>query len=451
MKNKLLALFFVFLFVNCFNSKVVAIANNQPITELTVYDNDSTFRYLYLYDNNGIKVLETKYYAQNKLWIRQSQTEWLYQGDKCVTQLERIWNNYNWIMSYSINYDFENDLLKDETHYKYVNGASNPVLKISYIYDKKILYTKTEYNWQENAWLVSQIIDYKVLPNLKADTITTRIFQSGNVIKTIRFDFDYYADGNLASQMVLTKEGNDWIKNDLINWYYQPGSNNVISQRSKTWSTKLSIWENTQNILYEYNSNNQLITETYQYWKSMFWQNATRYNYEIDSDSKLVKKAVSFQIYNEWRNIISINYSDFVGDKANVMESQYEFWGGNKGELTSSYIPFMFNNEMAIQKGKSIKISYLPQNDSTDSKTDISNRSNVVTVYPNPSNGIYYINTQQYAIQSWTVSDLNGKVLKKHIQTYYSGVIDISDLSRGVYILKVMNNNGQITQKLMKE
>jgi hypothetical protein len=72
-------------------------------------------------------------------------------------------------------------------------------------------------------------------------------------------------------------------------------------------------------------------------------------------------------------------------------------------------------------------------------------------VYPNPSDGIYYINTQEYGVQSWVIADLDGRTLKNHVQSISSGVIDITDLPKGIYILKVITQTGQFTQKLIKQ
>ena len=76
---------------------------------------------------------------------------------------------------------------------------------------------------------------------------------------------------------------------------------------------------------------------------------------------------------------------------------------------------------------------------------------NSIPVYPNPSNGIYYIDTQNYDVESWSVSNLNGQILAKQIQSAQSGVIDITDFPKGIYILRVETAKNQLIQKLIKE
>jgi len=74
-----------------------------------------------------------------------------------------------------------------------------------------------------------------------------------------------------------------------------------------------------------------------------------------------------------------------------------------------------------------------------------------IPVYPNPSDGIFYINTRKYIIKSWTVTDLSGQMIKSQIQSFLSGVIDITDVPKGIYILHVSTTDEQFIQKLIKE
>lgn len=453
MKNVFLTLFYVVLFVMCLPNRVFSVNNNQLITELTVFDNDSTFRYIYLYDNLGKKVLETKYYQQDNTWLRKSQIEWLYEGNKCVTQYERIWEKNAWLISYSIEYKYVSDQLMTENHKTYTDGIASPVRKISFQYNFSLLSSKSEFFWRNGTWELSQTDGFTHFANGKTETDTTSVYQSGSILKQQHLStFSYNPDGTVASQMIQQKEtGSDWVNTELINWYYTTASNQIQSQRNKHWIAETSIWENSQKIEYVYNANDKLVTETDQRWETMYWENTARYDYIYNSNGLMEKKIFSLPIYRHWQNISTIIYSDFNGNNANLMESQYNFWGGNAGELTNSYIPFLFNNEMTVQKGKRLQIIYSQVNVDGIQTVKISDSMQQIPVYPNPSVGMFYIDTKQYPVQSWTVSDLNGRLLKTQSQSFNSGVIDITDLPNGIYILRVATNNSQFTQKLIKE
>ncbi|MEI7501730.1 MAG: T9SS type A sorting domain-containing protein [Paludibacter sp.] len=452
MKNIFSTIFFIILFISSIPSSILFAAENQLVTELSVFDNDTTYRYLFLYDNQGNKVLETKYFKGDNNWIRKSQTEWLFDGNNCRTQLERVWNNNDWSLVYSIDYDFVNGVVVSEIHNIVSNHIITPHRKIDFIYSQNEIASKSESYWRNDVWELSELDNYTYLPNGKPNTTETNVYQSGSVTKKILSTFTYDLGGLLTSQLVVQKEGTaDWINTELINWFYKSGTELPLSQRNKNWNVGDLKWDNTQKVEYLYNSNNQLVTETNQRWKLMFWENDSRYDYNYDNSGKQINKILSLPIYHQWRRTISINYSDFIADKANLMASTYDFWGGITGELTSSYIPFLFNNEVVIQKAKRIEISYLPVID-TATPTFFNQKSlHLIPVYPNPSEGVFYLNTNDCKVKSWSITDLKGQLIKNHIQTAQSGVIDITDFPKGIYILHVITPDNQLTQKLIKE
>lgn len=445
------ALFFVLLHSVMLPEKLLSANDNQLITELKVYDNDTVFRYSYLYDNLGNKVLETKFTQKDSTWIRKSLIEWIYDGNKCITQQEQIWNDSIWLMNYSIDYEYNHEQLISELHNIYNNGVKTSLKKIEYLYNNAILTSKNEFYWQSNTWILMIQTDYSYFQNGLTDSIKTSNFQSGLLNNQFLSTFTYNLNGTLQSQLFLEKVGINWINSDLINWFYSPNSSVILSVRNKKWMPDTSSWENTQKLDYQYNDSTELISEICQKWSSMCWTNDIKYDYLYDNSNRLIKKTLSKPIYNDWRGIISINYSNFTLNKANYIASVFEFWGGNTGELTTSYIPFIFNNELSLQKGKSIQISYLPLTDMSVFNPAYANSIQLIPVYPNPSDGLFYINSQRYTIKSWLITDLNGQIVKKQIQSFQSGVIDLSGFAKGIYILQVNTTEGQMNQKLIKE
>ncbi len=452
MKYIFTALIIAFLLSVTSTTQARSATENQLITELKVFDNDSTFRYVYLYDNNGKKMLETRYYKQPNLWARISQTEWLYEAGNCTHQIERIWKNNAWADSYKIDYNYLNGVLDNELYSNYISGDENPLRKVVYAYDRSLLTSKKDYVNKSSVWVLTLQTDYRYSQAYRIDSVITSVYQSGSVASQYMYVNSYYPDGQLQSQLHMEKEGNkDWVNSQFINWFYSPDFSRLIIQRTKRWNPEINGWENFQQTNYDYNGNKKLLAETYQHWKVMFWESDLRYDYQYDTEGNETKKTLSKPIYHEWRNQISINYSDFSGNKANLMESKYEFWGGVTGELVSSYIPFNFNNETAIQRGKTLQLSYQDISDTLSFVSPTVAFAQTIPVYPNPSDGIFYIDTQEYNIQSWAVTDLNGRILSAQTQMTNSGVIDITELPKGIYILRVITDSARFTQKLIKQ
>ncbi len=449
MKAIRISLFFALLFVLFFPQKTLSAVNDQLITELLVTDNDTTYRYLYLYDTNGNKVLETKYSRQSEAWMRLTQTEWFYEGTKCTMQREKIWKNNIWSISYEIDYDYNNGNLTNELHQVYDNGVANPVRKVDYLNARSKLVKKQAFSMHNNAWQLDQEVSFKYVGE-KLDSLLTNVYENGIISKQYLAVSSYDSSDNLVNQISKQKNPTDeiWSNVDNITYIYNSGNGHLISQRNKIWNAINAAWENSQMINYEYDSLNNLLYENYKIWQSMFWKDNLKYEYYYDQQ-KLVKKSLLKPIYNQWRSLISIQYSDFDGNKANHVESKFDFWGGVTGEFTTSFIPYLFNDVPTIQKADKLQLNYLQVDDPTITR-ELLVIKDEFPVYPNPSTGVFYIDTQNYRVLSWTLLDMNGRELKNQNSEYSTGVIDITEFSNGIYMLKVNCIDKQIIQKLIK-
>ena len=150
-------------------------------------------------------------------------------------------------------------------------------------------------------------------------------------------------------------------------------------------------------------------------------------------------------IYREWRRIYTIEYSDIANNQPNLMESKYNFWGGNTGDNMNNFIPFYFNNEMQIMRASRMEIKYILE---TTVKSLF--ESDWLKIYPNPSTGVFYISTQDYFIESWEVFNVNGMMVKSEINRFRTGVVDLTSLPDGMYLIKALTNtNQQLKQKII--
>jgi hypothetical protein len=445
-------LFKIILFLSILHPLQLISGNpSRLITELNVFDNDTTYQYSYLYDTNGNVAVETKYYivAGNK--VRLSQKEVTNNGNGTTTQWEKTWSGTNWNNVFKIDTDSLNGHAVSEVYSAIHANQTTPIRYISYLYTHSLLSLKSEYNYVNNNWLIGIKTSYSYNTNNQPDTVTVTNYQSGIEFEQYQSVYFYNNDGTLSAELIQQKTPTTaWVNTQLNSWFFYPGTTNIRVQRAKIWNLEFGIWENSQNIEYEYTVDNQLKSETYQHWKTMFWVDDLRYNYVYDSNGLETKKTLSLPIYHEWRNMTSINYSDYIGGLADMIQSQYEYWGGNTGDLVTAYIPFDFNNSPALQKGKRLEIITTSNGDTTG-VTQIKGQNQQIPVYPNPSKGIFYINTLNYNILSWKVSTVDGRILKTMTQPAQSGVIDLNDLPKGVYLLHVETSENKYVVKLIKE
>ena len=454
MKNKLLWLFLFFsawLFLAEFAYSNTSL---HLITEVKMFDNDTTYKVSYLYDEHKNKVLETKSFLNNEIWVNLNQNEWIYDNDVCVKQYQRVWKLNRWDDVYLIEI-IPGMGLVTELHSAFDNGNKIEIKKIESGFMDLMLDSKKEYVKSNNLWILNTTTNYvydSVNVGYDLITTTTTVYNTSDNIKRYKNTFTYNADRTIASLTVQhAADGADFGNVKLTNWYYKPGTKLVSSQRTKYWDANISKWINSEMLTNEYNAKNELKKEIYSHWKSMFWENNTSYVYEYDSVGQVARKQLMVPIYKQWRNTISINYNDLNEDNSQIIESVYGFWGGKMGDLVTSYIPFAFNSDFVIQKAKRLEITYTFYDNIDDSQNNYSDKSGGISVFPNPSNGVYYFDTQKSRVADWSVYDLKGFLVKRANHATKTGVIDLSGMPMGIYVFMAKTADNVLTQKLIKQ
>jgi hypothetical protein len=71
-----------------------------------------------------------------------------------------------------------------------------------------------------------------------------------------------------------------------------------------------------------------------------------------------------------------------------------------------------------------------------------------VSVYPNPSDGIFYLQATSGQLR---VTDISGKTVLKEILTEAAHTIDLSGQAPGVYLLSIQTDKQVVQSKLIKK
>lgn len=422
----------------------LVLASETLVSQFFVSSQGKEYRHTFLYNVSGKIQLETKYVqAADASWERDSQTEWYYEGEHCVKQIQRVFKNGKWKNTAEVEtvYNRVNDMT-DEYVFQYDdNGVRVPVKhsKVSFL-DKNVQRDEFLYEDGRERLCLSNVFSYD---GDDVAGVSMQVYdESGNAAAVYTLNYVYDALGRLSGCRV----DDAGLPLDSTTWFYD-AEGRIISERVKKWNVKNSSWENGQSTEYKYTPEGQLQSETYLCWGGMAWENVCRYEYSY-ADGVQYKRSLQTQLYREWRDLMSIHYSDFVSDNATVIKSEYDFWGGAAGESVHSYIPFMFNGEVMIREAESIRLEY----DNWPSDVTVPEaESPLIKVYPNPSDGVFYLNTEMHEILSWSVYDPKGQMMKSEVLNYHTGVIDITELERGVYVLRVETTAGVQQQKLIKE
>jgi hypothetical protein len=75
------------------------------------------------------------------------------------------------------------------------------------------------------------------------------------------------------------------------------------------------------------------------------------------------------------------------------------------------------------------------------------NKQSKIIIYPNPSTGLFTIDTDFIKLNKVTAYDLNGKIV--YSKQSLDQKFDVSHLNKGIYILELQSENSTITEKLI--
>ena len=143
---------------------------------------------------------------------------------------------------------------------------------------------------------------------------------------------------------------------------------------------------------------------------------------------------------NKSQNIVLADAFGNIIDEVNYFDSTP--WPLNADGL-GSYLQ-LTNNSLDNNLASSwVASSTALKNNSFDS-----NYSNI-SIYPNPTDGFVSVNTSSN-ISKFEIIDISGKILKSESVNNNNFSTDISNFSNGIYLLKIYNDFGIKTEKLIK-
>jgi hypothetical protein len=87
----------------------------------------------------------------------------------------------------------------------------------------------------------------------------------------------------------------------------------------------------------------------------------------------------------------------------------------------------------------------------TNLSTDNFNSSSAnISIYPNPVNDVLNISSPDFELQSVTVTDINGRIVKDSKANNTNVEMNVSDLNSGVYFINVKTIDGSVVKKFIK-
>nr|WP_319401653.1 T9SS type A sorting domain-containing protein [uncultured Carboxylicivirga sp.] len=74
-----------------------------------------------------------------------------------------------------------------------------------------------------------------------------------------------------------------------------------------------------------------------------------------------------------------------------------------------------------------------------------------ISIFPNPTHGVFNINFSDHKIQKLLISDITGKKIFEKSDVMQKEVIDLSGFHSGIYIISILSNKQMIIKKIVKK
>ena len=357
----------------------------------------------------------------------------------------------------SVFYVYDNDLLY-YTKKLYVNkwGGWYYTDSVAYhYYDNGALRRKEQYGrnpddlyWPSTPYLVTEF-DYEETGVGKTKVETG--FHNGNIDyrKTSQYDLD----DNIMEFLYESYNGYDYLREGYSLIYAYDNGLCQAKTRQK-WMLNDSTWVNDSCLIFQYNDLGIRTEEVAQIWVDDQWQNAQRTRWEVGEDGTML--SITYEVWAD---------SMFVSDKR--VEYQYdgnglctrldgwiwyeEDWVHGMAGVNGigGYKERIFWDESLRTEDNLIRatshgfstttITWQAVSDGVEENKETND--NAFVVYPNPTNGVLFVETQNFASlpdQTYRIINLMGQtLLQGHITAETQQINNIEHLPAGLYFISV--------------
>lgn len=246
-------------------------------------------------------------------------------------------------------------------------------------------------------------------------------------------------DWFFSSKETNAYDGSDYLTNSLLQTYdfitpwkdaYQTIYNNnpdgtVNQATSQIWN--VNVWNNEDRITYTYNSS-KLIMSLSEKWNGTIWENSSMDTYEYDGSGYLIYLLSQNWVSNSWINDAQFFITNYGNGNPYQIISQT---ADTSGLVWTNVSRITFTN--------------------TSLGVDERIFEKSLAAYPNPADDNITIKTNENSVgMKYVIADQLGRQFLNGTITNRETVIDINQLSTGVYFIKVGQNKNQVLKVVKK-
>jgi hypothetical protein len=357
------------------------------------------------YNNYGYVIVETKLAYTNDYLTYKFEYEYDDIGNILLLKKYEIDNeNWNFVYKEENEYNDDNQMVTKKIYHNYGSGFKFAEQKTYSYLDEQLLTV--------------------IFQNVSSDGVS--------LFNNMKQEITYNKQNQITKIDLYAWVSGDWIYTDIFNFEYDEFENLL------TYSTEFFTGEEfVKNWQYQfhYNDKHELTERSFHYSSGTAWNPSPNaqylYHYELLENGEELLYPNIYQFDELSMNLFQI-------DKKLVKD---DYWLADCG----GKLHFV---ESANYEYKTIVLN-------PDTIQSINYYENIaVSVYPNPTTGMFSVFSFQFSVDSIEIFDVLGRMQK--IENRKSGIgkseieINISHLQSGIYFLKLATKKGTTTKKIIK-
>jgi len=378
--------------------------------------------------------------------------------EKFNNEIEQI---HQYISEINSSVLFENDLLISKRNEAFIDGSFVPVDSIDYLYDSNnnLEFTIT-YFWVDQELVNRRKISQEFDDNNNRTYYLWQDWVEDEWMNFLQVNYDYGPD-NLISSLIVQRfdENGNWV-NLNYDEFTHDSDGLLIEATRDDWINEQ--WQPRHILTYSYNSNNDLIERLSKIWDGSVFNNNNLTTRTYDDQHQLT--SILYQTYSDLDQLTNQSFTDFSYNANNQeIREVLSFWNDEQQawEPSSSWDSTYDEREnlsnVIIQDWSSDNSDWeIERKDYyfyrlESSLHEIESTINF-EVFPNPNEGNFEItfdhaSSDKVQLEVYT---FDGKKVAEMLLDSRDGKsnINLSQLGKGSYTLKVNSQEGSISKKI---
>ncbi len=433
MKKLLFISFFSILTLNTLFSQIFYDQDDDKNLYLNFkYKNDCSRELKYLLDST----VSYNYNAPNLEWVKSDKSFYTYEnkGNKSSTNFQKV-NNNIYTNTYKYIYEFNNDNLN-------------------------VTFEIKEWNLQNLVWENYSLDSAYYKGKIEWKTITKDWNSSlSNYVNTYKYENEIDVTDKIISNTNYSWDDIDgkWLVSNNEKYNYDVSGNKILSifyeydeatQKLNPSYKDTFSYDNQNRIIekthYNFKDINSSYVPSYKYISKYSEYSDTTITYSWDSNKgDWAKNIRSYNNYDTNGDLIGYVIQNFISDDNWKTTVDYTYLiDGNRNRL-ESIRKSIANGVLDFSR----KVTYFySQHEVISSVQSIDPK---LKIYPNPTYSVLNLeNINGY--EKATIYDINGKLLVQKVISNDVEKIDLSNLTNGIYFLRLVNKNTDIVTKIIK-